>query len=198
MDKENLDELTVNGYVFSTHDDAETAKNEIKKIALIESKTDMNNMTVVKGLYNKALESHTFQTPIGLEFMHNLYIMLIASGINRESIQPIKLYTTFKRLDFSEKATKKRNLSPKEQKELSLKAKYRNSVLISCILGVMVIAMVLITLNGSNMNALNYKQAVSNQYAEWEQELTERERAVREKERELGINYVVEDSETVE
>ena len=34
---------------------------------------------------------------------------------------------------------------------------------------------------------LNYKTAVLNEYSEWEQELTQRENAVREKESELGI-----------
>ena len=44
-----------------------------KKIAYIESRMDMTNMTVVYGIYNKALENRTFQTPVGLEFMHKLW-----------------------------------------------------------------------------------------------------------------------------
>ena len=43
------------------------------------------------------------------------------------------------------------------------------------------------TLNGENANALNYRKAIQNQYASWEQELTEREKAVKEKEQELQI-----------
>ena len=38
-----------------------------------------------------------------------------------------------------------------------------------------------------NANALNYRKAIQNQYASWEQELTEREKAVKEKEQELQI-----------
>ena len=35
---------------------------------------------------------------------------------------------------------------------------------------------------------INYKIALTNQYAAWEQELTQREKAVKEKEQELGID----------
>jgi len=37
---------------------------------------------------------------------------------------------------------------------------------------------------------LNYKRNVTNRYASWDQEITQRENAVREKERELGLSNV--------
>ena len=40
---------------------------------------------------------------------------------------------------------------------------------------------------GKTENILNYEKAVTDRYASWEQDLTEREAAVREKERELRI-----------
>ena len=52
----------------------------------------------------------------------------------------------------------------------------------------MVIAMFVIAIKADNPNMLNYKTAVLNEYSEWEQELKDREQAVREKESELGIN----------
>ena len=42
-------------------------------------------------------------------------------------------------------------------------------------------------MSGNNANILNYRNAIVDEYASWEQELTEREKAVREKEQELGI-----------
>lgn len=185
MDKENMDDLTVAGYIFATHDDAEYARNEIKKIAYIETKMDMSNMTIVKGIYDKALENRTFQTPIGLEFMHNLYNMLISSGMDASDIKPMPLYTTFKRLDISEKNP--RRLTKRESNELSLKIKLRNSVLINVILGLLILVLIIITFNGSTMTAINYKANVTNQYSAWEQDLKEREAVIREKERELNI-----------
>lgn len=186
MDKDYLEELTVNGYTFATHADADLARNELKKISYIESKMDMSNMTVVLGIYNKALESHTFQTPIGLEFMHSMYNSLVQSGISSENIKVIPLYTTFKRLDVQE--PKPRRITPTEKKEQNIRIKYRNSVLINVIFGILVLVLLLISYSGENVNAINYRSAVTNQYAEWEQELKERESAVREKERELNIS----------
>lgn len=186
MEEKNLEELTVGGYTFATKEDAELARNEIKKIAYIESKMDMTNMTVIAGIYNKALENKTFQTPVGMEFMHGLYNSLVDAGMT-ENLKPFPLYTTFKRLDPSEEKTIRRTYTRKEQDEASAKIKLRNSVLINLILVVVIIALIVISFNGSTMNAINYKAAVTNQYASWEEELTERENAVREKERELGI-----------
>ncbi len=190
MQNENLEELTVGGYVFSTHDDAELAKNEIKKIAYIESKMDMSNMTVVLGIYNKALENRTFQTPIGMEFMHGLYQMLISSGIDKtEEVKPFPLYVTFRRIDLSETKRKRRVITQREREENSLRLKLRNSYIITGIMVFLVVALLFITFNGTTMNAINYKSAVTNQYAAWEQDLTKREAAIREKERELGISH---------
>ena len=44
-----------------------------------------------------------------------------------------------------------------------------------------------ITLNSDQPNILNYERNLQNKYASWEQELTQREQTVREKERELHI-----------
>ena len=188
MLQDNLDDLTVSGYIFSTHDDAEIARNEIKKIAYIESRMDMTNMTVVYGIYNKALENRTFQTPVGLEFMHKLHDLLISSGM-KEEIKPIPLFTTFRRIDLSESNKPvRRVITQKEREEQKIRVKYRNSVLICTILFIMVIVLFLITYTGSTPNILNYKTAITNEYAEWEADLSRREAEVREKERELNIN----------
>lgn len=187
MDAEKKEELTVGGYVFASHEDAELARNEIKKISYIETKMDMANMNTVLSIYNKALENDTFQTPIGMEFMHGMYSMLVDSGFDKHELEPYPLHTTFKRLDLSN-ASPMRKFVAKKTNENSLKVKYRNSVLINLLLAVLIIALLVIVYNGPNMNAINYKAAVTNQYASWEQNLKEREQAVKDKERELNIN----------
>ena len=59
--------------------------------------------------------------------------------------------------------------------------------MINLFLAALVIAMFAITLKSDNPNILNYKNVIVNQYASWEQELSEREQAVREKEQQLQI-----------
>ena len=61
-------------------------------------------------------------------------------------------------------------------------------MILNILLILLVIAMFVITLTGNNPTILNYEQKLQNKYAGWEQELTERENAVREKERELSLN----------
>ena len=60
-------------------------------------------------------------------------------------------------------------------------------MILSGVLAVMVVIMFLISLTGKNENILNYKNVITNRYAEWEQELTEREAVIRQKETELEI-----------
>lgn len=55
------------------------------------------------------------------------------------------------------------------------------SVILNILLAMAVAAMFAIAVNGKSPNILNYEKAITNRYASWEQELTERENAVREK-----------------
>lgn len=182
-----VEELTVDGYVFANPQDAELAKNEIRKIAYIEAHTDMSNVASVKSIYEQAIESRTFQTPIGFEYLRELQNVIRNSGLEDEP-KPIPLYTTFKRMSISNGENIKKRVTKAEKTELSLRAKYRNAVLVSIILTVMVVIMFLITMFGTTPNIINYKTAITNQYSEWAQDLSQREAAVRAKERELGIN----------
>lgn len=52
---------------------------------------------------------------------------------------------------------------------------------------ILVIVMFVISTTSSNPNILNYERAIQNRYVEWEQQLSDREQVVREKEKELLI-----------
>ena len=52
---------------------------------------------------------------------------------------------------------------------------------------ILVIVMFLITANSESDNIINYRRNVTNRYASWEQDLTDREKKVREAEKRLGI-----------
>lgn len=64
------------------------------------------------------------------------------------------------------------------------------------LLTLLVITMFVITMKSDNPNILNYKKQILNEYASWEQELTERENRVREKEQELSME-APEESEVI-
>ena len=62
------------------------------------------------------------------------------------------------------------------------------SVITNIGLAAAVIAMFAVALNADQPNILNYENVIQNKYAAWEQELTEREQAIRQKELELQIS----------
>lgn len=185
---ENLEALTVDGYIFANKEDAELAKAEIKKIDYIEKHVDMSNLEVAASVYEKALSERYFQTPIGLEYLRDIQKSIENSQKSETEVKPIPLYTTFKRISLNHSDNVKTRVTKAKKNEMSLKMKYRNAVLVAAIFGFLCLVMLLITLNGESPNAINYKRAITNQYAEWEQSLSEREAAVREKERELNLN----------
>ena len=52
---------------------------------------------------------------------------------------------------------------------------------------IIVIGMFIITIIGENVNILNYRYKIENEYSVWQQELEEREAVIREKEAELRL-----------
>ena len=62
------------------------------------------------------------------------------------------------------------------------------SIVLNIALTVAVIIMFWIAKNTEQPNILNYEEAITNRYAAWDQQLTEREAAVRQAERELGLD----------
>ncbi len=184
----NRDELTFDGFVFATREDLEIAKTEARKIEYLETHTDTGNMTNMRSVYEKLIETNAFTTPVGFLYLRQLRDVLITSGVAGEELTPVPLYATFKRISLKDDDKPVRRLTMAEKKEMSLRMKYRNAVLIAVIFAALAVAMFVINYYGSTPNILNYKKAITDQYSAWEQDLTERENALRQKERELNID----------
>ena len=136
-------------------------------------------------LYRKALSERTFQTPVGLAFVNELREKLIEEGVEEFEIEPIPVY-----YDVVQNKMRAGYEPVKEQEEEKTKkemTKLTVSVVLNVILVLLVAGMFFVAMSGNNANILNYRNAIVDEYASWEQELTEREKAVREKEQELGI-----------
>lgn len=73
----------------------------------------------------------------------------------------------------------------RSQKKEDGSGKLRLSIFFNILLVIMVAAMFMIAVNSDNPNILNYETTIINKYASWDQELTERENKIREKEAEL-------------
>lgn len=183
MNRENQ----VKDYLFSNTQDVLMAQEELEKIEKLEPKIGQADIELLYKLYNKSIEKRSFQTPVGLEFMLKVKKILDNNPNTPGEVVPIPLYTTFDLTTRREQqAIEKRQQFMVKKKEDANK-KLNISIWINVVLAIMVIAMFVIANTGNNPNILNYENAVINKYAEWEQELRERENRIVHYENEYGI-----------
>ena len=104
----------------------------------------------------------------------------------KEEVPPVALYTVFAHRVGDEIRIPPSRIPQKKEKQDTRKGMII-SVIINVMLTAAVIAMFYIAMTSDNPNILNYENNLQNKYAQWEQELTERENVLREKERNLMI-----------
>lgn len=180
-------ERVAEGFCFYTKKDAELAALERRKTDYMETRMDYSRPESILRIYDKAIHDRIFKTPVGISYLKKLQDYLREQdSIDQEQIAPIPLFQNFEeevRVRHNPPQSRVKPSGKKEKKSPVLSV----SILLNVLLGIAMIAMFAITLNANQPNILNYEKAITNQYATWEQELTEREQAVREKERELQI-----------
>ena len=185
-----------NGYCFGSLQDAKEARNESQTIAYFKEKTRGRTAGNLLALYDKLLDEKVFKTPVGWEYLKQLQEEILKSDISPDQVRPITLYTgfTYRVQEDAQKAAIRQAEAIAQRKEKK-DYRFRVSLCVNFLLAVLVAGMFLITLKSDNPNILNYKQVLTNQYASWEQNLTERENRIREKEQELlGISYPAEEA----
>ena len=172
------------GFSFYTDNDAELAEQERKKIEYLEARMDYSRPETILKIYDKAIHDRVFKTPVGLFYLKNIQDYLLnQETIEPEQIAPIPLFQVYGREIRKEQNVVRNRVqtSDKKRKPSALSV----SVILNILLAIAIISMFVISLNAEQPNILNYKRVITDQYASWEQELTEREQTVREKEREL-------------
>ncbi len=171
----------VRGYCFGNAEDAEIARQEVKKIEYLEQHMDYGKPEKIYLVYRKAVEGRIFQTPIGWEYLRSLQTKLAECKNLEEPVPPLGLYTVFAHRVGDEIRVPSPRLP--EKKKHDYKSKFIVSVLLNVILFISVGIMFAIALTSDEPNILNYERALVNKYSAWEQELTERESYLREQER---------------
>lgn len=188
------DRYVVEGYSFYTEKDAVLAENEGRKVEYLRERLDFEKPENILTVYNKAVSDRVFKSPVGHYFLKNLQDYLVEQeGIPNEEILPIPMFVSFDQELRGEVHPARERVKPTPVREQSGSADKRAqwfpvSVILNIVLAVAIIAMFAITLNSDQPNILNYRENLQNQYASWEQELTEREAAVKAAERELNLD----------
>ncbi len=176
----------VGGYRFGSQQDAEQAQMEQKKADYFDMKLEGRNAANILVVYDKIIDEKVFTTPIGWEYLKTLQMRLKVLGVEEEQIRPIPMYINFSHREEDLATRVRQRIQPSTKRDKS-KDQLRISVIINIMLVILVITMFSIALNSKNPNVLNYRKAIVDEYASWEQQLTEREKVVREKEAQLEI-----------
>lgn len=176
--------LIVEGFVFSSIKEAQIAMKEQKNIEVIRERTEFSNPEAIYELYVKLMERNMFKTIIGYNFLYELRNTLITEFSYDEQ----KLPTIHLPQNMEYDKVSRLNQGVMEMKiEQLLLVKKRMSIVIAA-LAFMVIAMFVIAAVNPNVGYVNTERKVVDKYSAWQEDLEQREQAVKEKEKELNID----------
>ena len=74
------DEMIVGGFIFGTAADADLAREEFARIEYLDANMNYSNTSKVMQLYDKALDTKMFRTPVGWKYMGKLKDILLTKG----------------------------------------------------------------------------------------------------------------------
>lgn len=170
-------ELIVAGYSFSSLEEANVARMELNKIEKLNEKMENSDISLLYKVYVKSIEKNTFRTPVGLEYLSKIKDALDADG-SFETV-PIPVNSA----SFSRNAEEKRDeLTMLKKDNEKHKKMFAWSLFINVVLFIMILVMFYITTTSKSPNVINYENALVDKYSAWEQELSEREAVIKEKE----------------
>ncbi len=185
-EKKSSDNFIVGGYQFSSEIDTQKATMDDSKIKLLNARAKTSRPSDIKAVYEKAIENKIFKTPIGWGYLVSLRNKLIESGISEEDIIPIPIEISLTRHSALENLSVKQRIK-REKTEGRIEFRRIFPIILDVVLLILVVIMFVIAATSENDNIINYKTNVTNRYAAWEQDLKEREKAVRAAEKRLGI-----------
>lgn len=176
----------VGGYDFLSEHDAQKASLDISKIKLLEERVKASKPNDIRAVYEKAIENKIFKSPVGWHYLAKMREKLYECGFTDDDLIPIPIPVTLTRHSAFDNLSVKQRIRP-ETKDNKREFKRLFPVILNIFLIIIVIAMFFVASTSESDNIINYKRNITNRYSAWDQELTEREKEVRKKEKELGI-----------
>jgi hypothetical protein len=131
-----------------------------------------------------------FKTPVGYDFLKKLQKILEKSPGKGYEIDDIPVSGVYSLRESTSPAVERVKASTKKTKPKPTReyVSRKISIIFNIVLVILVAIMFCISFTGSNPTILNYEKAIQNRYVQWEEELSEREAVIRDKEKELLIN----------
>ena len=187
--------IVVEGYYFTDENMARQAQTEAEGVRYVKARTDLSKPDQVFNVYHRLLHDRMFQTPVGYAYLKEMQDYLkTMPGIRSEDIRPIPVAPSLVVSDTKGITQRFQRRLEKEQNKL------RISIVANFAFVLSILIMFLITATSGQTTILNYEKKIQDQYAQWEQELTQREKAIREEEQELELDFdtVLDDEEEKE
>lgn len=198
----------IGGYIFDDENKAKEAAKELKAVEYILGQIRDSDEKAVLTVYKKLLNQRMFSTEIGMSFLAQLRQNLLDSEVfTPEDIPPVysleeppkDVTPEEKTEDTNSSSDEKVSKAKKENADKKVVAKVTNDsseikrlkainkvLLILCIaLLLCVLGMFYVSTTINSPTILDYEEKLIDKYSSWEQDLTEREEAIREKEQEL-------------
>ncbi|MFA9379285.1 MAG: hypothetical protein ACERKZ_21450 [Lachnotalea sp.] len=174
---DNSSKLEIDGFVFSSRHDTIVAENELKGVEYLKKKTNMKNPRMVLVVYNKMVAEGLFQTQIGISYVRELQKFLIESQeIDNNSIADIPVEPLHAGISKKNMVDRIAHVFSNSRK--AYRDRLKMAIITNFILGAIIVAMFVISTTSNNPNILNYEEKITDKYAAWDQELTERENAL--------------------
>ncbi|SES68025.1 hypothetical protein SAMN02910413_0439 [Pseudobutyrivibrio sp. C4] len=197
----------IGGYIFDDENKAKKAAKELKAVEYILGQIKDSDENAVLTVYKKLLNQRMFSTEIGMSFLAQLRQNLLDSEVfTPEDIPPVYSLEEPPKDVTPEEKTEDTNSSSDEEVSKAKKEKADKKVvakvtsdsseikrlkainkvlLIFCIaLLLCVLGMFYVSTTINSPTILDYEEKLIDKYSSWEQDLTEREEAIREKEQE--------------
>ena len=159
--------------------DEALVRKEQQAVNYIRKNIDLDDIQVVEKVYNQLKRQATFQTPVGLNFLQELAEKI--ATVRAEEAQKTDPETGIKLNLY----TKDQVLAELKKVRAIQQKKVQLLTTSTIILTVMVIVMFIITATSKLPTIINYKQMVTDEYANWDMELRNREDEVRRREQEV-------------
>ena len=172
------DTFIVDGFSFDDEDLFREAKKEAEGVRYMKARVDLQYPDRVLQIYRRMIEQRMFQTQVGYAYLQELQDYLhTMPKVKDEEIPPIPVHGAVRVLDASGTTEALRREIEKSKRA------FRWSVIINFFAAAVILVMFAIAMSSSSPTVLNYENELQNKYAEWEQELREREAALLQKER---------------
>lgn len=153
--------INVDGFLFEDEETAQIARKEEEGIRYIKERTALDNPEVVLKLYKNLVEQELFVTPVGIRFLTELQNILLTSVyISGEEIPPIPVKVPDGiKADGTDTSVKYRKA-------------FFAAAFCAIVLGISILGMFVINaISGNNVNIINYREQILNEYSSWEAEL---------------------------